>query len=527
MANGNDLAQAYSLLGQGMTAEYERRRREEEEYRKRARRDQLLGYLIAPIGQELAKGVSTAITTPFARASQKFFESEEGLNLARRQNSVKTLKSDWNTVNKEVVKGGGARYMADQLRSQAIENLNRQYQSEMPGIDFKSSAVYAQDLIELEKEVQEKAEIEYEQHVNLGKRLKTIKSDARQQEIVKRYNPYPNNIFSAGAGLFSKVFGGKPIEDRRAAALRSIERETGLTAEFIADLEKEGKLGLEISYDGILKGLDERASTAAGSDELRARVKYQKEVNEYRSFIHEGGGTPVERDIYYKLSRTGKNPSRQDVNAELNARAGNMFKGLNLSEQSADRLLSGLKASEVVNGVILDYKQQRADEIMEEKGTPFDSLNPQKQSTINREVATFLKSSLEASRSSVLRDLNNPESKLYLELKGFTSVEQMQANVEEELRQRTMFLASKAEVRTNILDNAKGVGFLGLGPRTSSALVTTINQGYAESPFSKRSVSEQPTPMRSLGQMSVEDFPAEEFSAVILQDVGAAKTASA
>ena len=39
MAENNDLYKAYSILGAGTTAEYNRRRKEEEEYRKRARRD--------------------------------------------------------------------------------------------------------------------------------------------------------------------------------------------------------------------------------------------------------------------------------------------------------------------------------------------------------------------------------------------------------------------------------------------------------------------------------------------------------
>ena len=53
----NQLAQAYSILGQATTSEYKRRRKEEDEYRKRARRDQMLGYVLAPIGQQFAKGV--------------------------------------------------------------------------------------------------------------------------------------------------------------------------------------------------------------------------------------------------------------------------------------------------------------------------------------------------------------------------------------------------------------------------------------------------------------------------------------
>ena len=102
MANGNDLAQAYSLLGQGVTLDYERRRREEEEYRRRARRDQLLGYVLAPIGQELAKGVSQVISAPFQQATQKFLATEQGKALNKDIAKIGNFKSQVNARDKEI-----------------------------------------------------------------------------------------------------------------------------------------------------------------------------------------------------------------------------------------------------------------------------------------------------------------------------------------------------------------------------------------------------------------------------------------
>jgi hypothetical protein len=83
MAENNDLYKAYSILGAGTTAEYNRRRKEEEKYRKRARRDQLLGYVIAPLGQELAKGVSNLISAPFEKPVEKLLQTEQGRSLLR------------------------------------------------------------------------------------------------------------------------------------------------------------------------------------------------------------------------------------------------------------------------------------------------------------------------------------------------------------------------------------------------------------------------------------------------------------
>ena len=49
MAENNDLYKAYSILGAGTTAEYNRRRKEEEKARKRARKDKYISYLAAPL----------------------------------------------------------------------------------------------------------------------------------------------------------------------------------------------------------------------------------------------------------------------------------------------------------------------------------------------------------------------------------------------------------------------------------------------------------------------------------------------
>ena len=88
MANGNDLAQAYSILGQATTAEYNRRRREEEEREKRMMRQQLLGAVLTPIGQEISRGVTSLISAPFEEKYQNFLESTEVSNLKRKQRAA-------------------------------------------------------------------------------------------------------------------------------------------------------------------------------------------------------------------------------------------------------------------------------------------------------------------------------------------------------------------------------------------------------------------------------------------------------
>jgi hypothetical protein len=94
MANGNDLAQAYSILGQATTAEYNRRRKEEKDLEKRMLRQQLLGAVLAPIGEEISRGVTSFISAPFEEKYQNFLESTEVSNLKRKQRAA---QSSFNT----------------------------------------------------------------------------------------------------------------------------------------------------------------------------------------------------------------------------------------------------------------------------------------------------------------------------------------------------------------------------------------------------------------------------------------------
>lgn len=91
MANGNDLAQAYSILGQATSSEYRRRREEEERREKRLMRQQLLGYLAQPLlktaGESIAEGVTDIFRSPEERKYEEFFQSENFLAQKSKQAS--------------------------------------------------------------------------------------------------------------------------------------------------------------------------------------------------------------------------------------------------------------------------------------------------------------------------------------------------------------------------------------------------------------------------------------------------------
>lgn len=107
----NQLAQAYSILGQATTSEYKRRRKEEDEYRKRARRDQYLGYLAAPLlkgaGEAIAGGVSDIIgDAVLGDSGKKYFDTEEGLIMARKSKKADSTEQALLKQRGQLITGG-------------------------------------------------------------------------------------------------------------------------------------------------------------------------------------------------------------------------------------------------------------------------------------------------------------------------------------------------------------------------------------------------------------------------------------
>ena len=95
----NDLAEAYSILGQGMASTYRTRRKEEKDFRDDARRDarkdQLIGYLAAPIlqgaGKALVGGATDLVgNLVLGENGKDFFNTETGRFAARTSRYAET-----------------------------------------------------------------------------------------------------------------------------------------------------------------------------------------------------------------------------------------------------------------------------------------------------------------------------------------------------------------------------------------------------------------------------------------------------
>lgn len=129
----NQLAQAYSILGQATTAEYKRRRKEEDDYRKRARREQLLGYVAAPLlkgaGDMLVGGIESLIVGKEEQKYDDFFSSEQMRAERRKQQSGYNIAQKMITENEQALSDpeGEESYYADQRYQRLLENFNQTY----------------------------------------------------------------------------------------------------------------------------------------------------------------------------------------------------------------------------------------------------------------------------------------------------------------------------------------------------------------------------------------------------------------
>jgi hypothetical protein len=132
----NDLAQAYSILGAGMSSSYRTRRKEEEDYRDDARRDarkeQLIGYLAAPLlkgaGDALASGATDLVgNLVLGENAKSFIETEPGRVAYRNSKLADKKEKDILKQIEQLSTGGqtaeeGARKLYESSFRQQLED---------------------------------------------------------------------------------------------------------------------------------------------------------------------------------------------------------------------------------------------------------------------------------------------------------------------------------------------------------------------------------------------------------------------
>lgn len=111
----NDLAQAYSILGESMGSSYRTRRKEEKDYRDDARRDarkdKLISYIAAPILQGAGKALATGATDLIGNLvlgenGKDFFNTEQGRIAARRSRYADNQEKILLKARSQLTQGG-------------------------------------------------------------------------------------------------------------------------------------------------------------------------------------------------------------------------------------------------------------------------------------------------------------------------------------------------------------------------------------------------------------------------------------
>lgn len=296
MANGNDLAQAYSLLGQGVTLDYERRRREEEEYRRRARRDQLLGYVLAPIGQELAKGVSQVISAPFQQATEKFLATEQGRALNKDIAKIGNFKSQVNARDKEInnkFAGDDYAYHLDMVEQNITKQTRADFIQEFgvseSALDDKNTDIsrrYRSFLQEQLARAEEIAKRETEEYQAFRAAVSSYKTGQDAKEVVSRYGPYAKGplggIVNVGKRLFSGMSFSEaisgPSQQEKAEAVLKARQTLNLTDQEFETLSEKAKSGL--SFAKLDEEIDRLATSKDPAiEQLRIRQKRDEELH--------------------------------------------------------------------------------------------------------------------------------------------------------------------------------------------------------------------------------------------------------
>lgn len=262
MAENNDLYKAYSILGAGTTAEYNRRRKEEEEYRKRARRDQLLGYVIAPLGEELAKGVSNLISAPFEKPVEKLLQTEQGRLLKKDLKAVKKQQERYDLLGKKIdtdFQGDSYEYHLDKLTKEADESSRQffmdQGYTEQDLKDSEVAVMYNQYRASLNNSIKERATEENNQYVSGRDAVATFKKGQDVTDILAKSTPYASGpVGGFFRGLKRTLTGTSPLEAFKGPTQQEKERAImvarqglGLDDDETSELLEASRAGLSVS----------------------------------------------------------------------------------------------------------------------------------------------------------------------------------------------------------------------------------------------------------------------------------------
>ena len=217
---GNDLAEAYSILGQGMAATYRNRRKEEKDFRDDARRDarkdQLIGYLAAPIlqgaGKALVGGATDLVgNLVLGENGKDFFNTETGRLAARRSRYAETQEQKLLKTQSQLMQGGRS-----ELEGQ-IKFLTEGFDAELER-EYGSSPENAFTVDQARRDARPGLEKEAERLVKERQELITYAANSPDIDVLTARVKQEGSYYGKTKGkrimstLVGKLFGKNPAE---------------------------------------------------------------------------------------------------------------------------------------------------------------------------------------------------------------------------------------------------------------------------------------------------------------------------
>jgi len=327
------LGQAYSILGSAQGAEFKRRREEERDYyatqERKARQNMLLGYLVKPIGEQIAAGVSDVIAAPFRDPMKKLLDSEQARSFKADINKLNKYKTSLVGIQKQITdkhSGDTNSYAIQKVTEDKTREVFSAYQAQYSGLtdaeirDSKTDIgiAYRKDLAAELKTVNEEA-AEYATNLNNAfTAAASMSTSAEITEALEKVTPYSKGIVSKVWNMGSSLFRGEPMlggpsKARKEESLLKAREILDFTTEDVEDLTtvlEAGASNRAFEESLITKSLKQDIKNRTeyfdfldneSLSEDVAAGKYSNNFNITFNSLIKDGTTPTYREVRNKM----------------------------------------------------------------------------------------------------------------------------------------------------------------------------------------------------------------------------------
>ena len=453
------LGEAYSILGSAQGAEFKRRREEERNYyatqERKATQNMLLGYLIKPIGEQIAEGFSDVISAPFRDPVKKLLDSEQARSFKADINKLNKYKTSLTAIQKEVVEkhnGDINSYAFSKMQQDKTREVFDAYKKQYVGLTDDAirtsqtdiGIAYRKDLQAALANINTEAE-EYASKLNNAFTASASMSTTEEiKDTLEKVTPYSKGIASAAWNMGSSLFRGEPLLGGPSKA----RMEESLTkAREILDLtpEEVEALTTTLSAGASNRTFEKSLLTIATTKDIQDRKEYFNYVidSTLSEDVNNGKYSNQFAMAFRKLTVKGVSPSYVEVRNYMAEKAGpdGVISGDEIKNVEETLAATDEGMTNTKNKFIVDYYNRT----MGKEVTNFEQLSRQNPPPRGLEAAyarweLITRVAVREAAESVLSDfenLNTDDRDAYLE--NTSKVQQLG-----EVENRTKFIINTA-----------------------------------------------------------------------------------